>query len=171
MNREEKVQLVNDIRQNLTNSKFVSIVHYDGICDKDLYNIRTELKSKDCNIKIAKNNLVKIAIKDTDLNILDSHLTGPTALLYSNDPVALAKVITDKLKEVKNLKLITGYMDSTLIEESKIKDLSKLGSIEEVRSGFIGKLKAVPTSIVFNMVFHQSNLISLLDNYSKNKKD
>ena len=62
-------------------------------------------------------------------------------------------------------------MDSTLIEECKIKDLSKLGSIEEVRSGFIGKLKAVPTSIVFNMVFHQSNLISLLDNYSKNKKD
>lgn len=171
MNREEKVQLVSDIKENLTNSKLVSIVHYHGICDKDLYEIRSELKANECNIKIAKNNLVKIAIKDTELDILEPHLNGPTALLYSKDPVALAKVITNKIKEVKNLKLVTGYMDKALIEESKVKELSKLGSLEEVRAGFIGKLKAVPTSVVTSMVFHQSTFISLLGNYAKEKKD
>lgn len=169
MNREQKAQLVEELKEDLVSSKFVSLVHYSGISDKDLYMMRVDLKSKNCNMKIAKNNLVKIAIKGTDLEILEPHLTGPNALLYSDDPVSLAKVIVEKQKKIENLKLITGYLEKTLLEESKVKELAKLGSLEEVRSMFIGTLKGVQTRFVRDINYHQIGLVSLIKNYSSQK--
>jgi large subunit ribosomal protein L10 len=170
MNREEKSQLVEDLRTTLGDSKFLSIVHYSGMSDKQLYDMRVELKSKNCNMKVAKNKLVKIAVQGTDLEILQPHLVGPTALLYSQDPVALAKLVTEKAKKVESLKIITGYLDKNLVEESKMQDLAKLGSLEEVRANFVGKLKAVQTGFVRNINFHQTSLVSLIKNYSSQKE-
>lgn len=171
MNRDQKAQLVEDLRESLTSSKFVSLVHYAGINDRDLYMMRVDLKSNSCNMKIAKNNLVKIAIKGTDLEILEPYLKGPNAILYSNDPVSLAKLIVDQKKKIENLKLVTGYFEKNLIEESKVKQLAELGSLEEVRSMFIGTLKGVQTSFVRNISFHQTSLVSLIKNYSSQKNN
>ena len=45
MNREQKTQLVENLKHNLGASKFVAIVHYAGINDKSLYDI-TEINAK-----------------------------------------------------------------------------------------------------------------------------
>jgi large subunit ribosomal protein L10 len=116
--------------------------------DKQLYDMRVALKAKNCDMKIAKNTLVKVAVKGTDLEVLTPHLTGPTAILYSQDLIALSKVISDFAKEIGVLKIKTGYLNKALITESAINDLAKLGSLEEVRASFIGKLKGVQSNFV-----------------------
>ena len=95
MNKEQKTSLISSLKDRLSSSAFVALVHYRGMSDKQLYDLRVSLKSKSCGMKIAKNTLIKIAIKGTDLEVLSSHLVGPTAVLYSQDPVALAKVMCD----------------------------------------------------------------------------
>lgn len=148
MNRNQKSELVSQLKAKLTSAVFVAIVHYRGMTDKQLYDMRVALKAKDCDMKIAKNTLVRVAIKGTDLEILTPHLTGPTAILYSQDLIALSKVVSDFAKEVEVLKIKTGYLDKALITESAINDLAKLGSLEEVRASFIGKLKGVQSNFV-----------------------
>ena len=91
---------------------------------------------------------MKVAVKGTDLEVLTPHLTGPTAILYSQDLIALSKVISDFAKEIGVLKIKTGYLNKALITESAINDLAKLGSLEEVRASFIGKLKGVQSNFV-----------------------
>ncbi len=167
MNREQKTQLVENLKHNLGASKFVAIVHYAGINDKSLYDIRVNLKSKSCSMKIVKNNLTKIAIKDTDLEVITPHLNGPVALLYSQDPVTLSKIVLESAKKNKNLKIVTGYLDKSLINEDKIKDLAKLGSLEEVRSSFIGALNAVPSGFIRNLNYNKTTIVSLIKNYIK----
>jgi large subunit ribosomal protein L10 len=81
MNKNQKSNLVSSLKENLTNSAFVSVVHYRGMSDKQLYDMRVAVKAKGCSMKIAKNTLVKVAIKGTDLEILTPHLNGPTAVL------------------------------------------------------------------------------------------
>jgi large subunit ribosomal protein L10 len=160
MNKNQKSALVSSLKDKLTNSLFVAVVHYRGMSDKQLYDMRIALKSKSCDMKIAKNTLIKVAIKDTDLEILTPHLSGPTAILYSQDLISLSKVIYDFSKEIEVLKIKVGYMNKSLVTESAINDLAKLGSLEEVRSSFIGKLKGIQSNFVRILNAPESGLAS-----------
>jgi len=148
MNRNQKSNLVSSLKSTLIGSAFVAVIHYRGMTDKQLYDLRVSLKSKGCNIKISKNTLVKVAIKGTELEALTEYLVGPVAVLYSQDPVALAKVISDTAKKVEVVKILTGFFNKTLMSESAIKEMAKLGSLDEVRSSFIGLLKATQSKFV-----------------------
>jgi large subunit ribosomal protein L10 len=164
MDKNQKAQLVSSLKDNLVSSSFISIVHYRGMTDKELYDLRVALKSKKCNMKIAKNTLVKVAIKGTDLEILAPHLKGPTAILYSQDPVALAKAASDMAKQVENLKIKIGYFNKALVTENAIKDMAKLGSLEEVRAKFLGMLKATQSKFVRVLNAPEQGLATLKTN-------
>lgn len=148
MDKNQKSTLVSTLKDKLTGSAFVAVIHYRGMTDKQLYDLRVALKAKQCNMKIAKNTLVKVAIKGTDLEALTPHLTGPTAVLYSQDPVALSKALADMAKQVEVLKIKIGFFNKSLITESAIKDMAKLGSLDEVRASFIGVLKGAQSNFV-----------------------
>jgi len=169
MNRDQKSTLVSSLKENLVKSTLIAIIHYRGMSDKQLYDMRVALKSKGCTMKIAKNTLVKVAIKGTDLEILTPHLSGPTAILYSQDPVALAKTLSDFAKKVEILKVKIGYLNKSLIAESAINNLATLGSLEEVRASFLGKLKGVQSNFVRIINAPQSGMVSLLNNYASSK--
>jgi len=171
MNRAQKSQLVENLKEDLGNSKFIALAHYSGISDKNLYEIRVNLKSKNCSMKIAKNKLTKIAIKDTHMKEIESHLAGPVVLLYSQDPVELAKIIVESSKNNENFKVVTGFLDNTLIGGDKIESLAKLGSLDEVRASFIGTINAVQSSFVRNLSYNKTSFVSLIKNYSSKKSE
>ncbi len=148
MNRNQKSDLVSTLKDKLINSAFVAVIHYRGMSDKQLYDMRTALKAKDCNMKIAKNTLIKVAIKGTDLETLSPHLTGPTAVLYSQDVVALSKILSDVSKQADILKIKVGYFNKALINEDAIKEMAKLGSLNDVRASFIGLLTSAQSNFV-----------------------
>jgi large subunit ribosomal protein L10 len=148
MNRNQKVELISLLKDKLIASSFVAVIYYRGMSDKQLYDMRVALKAKGCGMKIAKNTLVKVAIQGTELEVLTPHLSGPTAILYSQDMIALSKVISDFAKEVEVLQIKIGYLNKELISENKIRDLAKLGSLEEVRASFLGKLKGIQSNFV-----------------------
>ncbi|MBM5782039.1 MAG: 50S ribosomal protein L10 [Pelagibacterales bacterium] len=160
MNRDQKAELISSLKESLTASPFVAIIHYRGMTDKQLYDMRVALKAKKCSMKIAKNTLVKVAIKGTGLESISSHLSGPTAVLYSQDVIALSKVISDFSKEVEVLKIKIGYLNNELISETKIRDLAKLGSLEEVRASFLGKLKGAQSNFVRILKAPESGMAS-----------
>ena len=148
MNRNQKSNLVLSLKNSLVGSAFIAVIHYRGMTDKQLYDLRVALKSKGCNIKISKNTLVKVAIKGTELEPLTQHIVGPTAILYSQDPVALAKVISDTAKQVEVIKIITGFFNNSLMSEVAIKEMAKLGSLDDVRASFLGILKGAQSKFV-----------------------
>lgn len=148
MNRNQKSDLVQSLKNTLTSNSFVAVIHYRGMTDKQLYDFRVALKSKGCNIKISKNTLVKVALKGTALESLNNHLSGPSAILYSQDPVALSKIISDTAKKVEVVKIVVGFFNNSLVTETNIKEMAKLGSLDEVRSSFIGLLKGAQSKFV-----------------------
>lgn len=164
MNKNQKSNLVSSLKDKLTNSVFVAVVHYRGMSDKQLYDMRVALKAKNCDMKIAKNTLIKVALKGTDLEALTPHLKGPTAILYSQDLIALSKVVSDFAKEIEVLKIKVGFFNKGIITESAINDLAKLGSLEEVRASFIGKLKGVQSNFVRILNAPESGLASQFKN-------
>jgi len=148
MNRNQKSNLVSSLKSNLMGSAFVAVIHYRGMTDKQLYDLRVALKAKGCNMKISKNTLIKVAIKGTQLEPLNSFLVGPSAILYSQDPVILAKIISETTKQVQVVKIIAGFFNNSLMSESTIKEMAKLGSLDEVRASFIGIIKGAQSKFV-----------------------
>jgi large subunit ribosomal protein L10 len=161
MNKNQKSDLVSIIREKLINSAFVSIIHYRGMSDKQLYDMRVALKAKDCSMKIAKNTLIRVAIKGTDLESLAPHLKGPTAILYSQDVVALSKTISDFSKQVEAIKIKVGFFNKSLVSESSIMEMAKLGSLNDVRASFIGMLKGSQSNFVRILLAPQEGLATL----------
>jgi large subunit ribosomal protein L10 len=171
MDRNQKTELVTQLKEKLVQSAFVAVIHYRGMSDKQLYDMRSALKAKGCNMKIAKNTLIKVALEGTELEVIKPHLTGPTAILYSQDPVALAKTLTDFAKKIEILKIKIGYLNKSLIAENAIKNLATLGSLEEVRASFLGKLNGVQSNFVRIINAPQSGMASLLKNYASTKQE
>lgn len=161
MDRSQKTDLVTSLKESLTTNAFVAVIYYRGMTDKELYDMRVQLKSKECSMKIAKNTLVKIAIKDTDLEKLTPHLTGPTAILYSQDVVALSKVINDFSKQIKALEIVAGHFNNELVDETAIQNMARLGSLDDVRASFVGVLKGAQSNFVRILTAPEQGLAEL----------
>ncbi len=164
--RTQKAESVAAIKNILADSTMFLVVHYRGMTDNEIYQMRTILKSNGCNIKVAKNTLVKIAMKDSGANDMINYMSGPTAIVYSKDPVAVSKVISDISKTVESLKVVAGYFGGKVLNQTSIADLAKLGSISQVRSQFLTTLNKPTTSIV--STFQMVRMLPLL--LIKNKK-
>ncbi len=158
--KSQKSGMISSLKDNLASATFVIVIHYRGMSGKQLYDMRVNLKSKDCGMKISKNTLATLAIKGTEFEAVTSYLKGPTAILYSQDPVALSKVVADFAKETEFLKVQVGFLDNAVIKESDILNLAKLGSLTEVRASFLGKLNAIQSNFVRVLNAPQEGLAS-----------
>jgi ribosomal protein L10 len=60
--------------------------------------------------KVTKNRLVKLALAGTPNESVSEFFSGPTAIAFSEDPVAAPKVAAKFAKENDNLKIVGGIM-------------------------------------------------------------
>ena len=68
----------------------------------------------------------KLALKDTTYEGLEEYLSGPTALAYSEDPVAAAKAAVEFAKTNDKLEIVGGSMGGQLLDEAGIKALASM---------------------------------------------
>ena len=142
MKKEQKVSSIDLAKSIFADNSVVILLNYEKLNAKGMSSLRKALKSKSANLKILKNTLVKRAIVDTDMKSLVDDFKGQIAISYSNDPVSLSNALMKFASENEAVSVKIGFMDGKVMELNTIKDLSALGSIEEVRAKFIGLLKA-----------------------------
>jgi len=90
---------------------------------------------------------VKIAIDGTP-QAAGSHLfTGPTAIAYSEDPVAATKIAVAYAKEKEKFVLLGGLLGGTVLDQKGVQALATLPSLDELRGKIIGLVQAPATKI------------------------
>jgi large subunit ribosomal protein L10 len=142
VNKEKKINLISLIKEIFVNNSAIILIEYKGLNAKNMYCLRKSLKSKNASIKVFKNTLTKKAIDDNSGKNLISDFKNQVAISYSNDPVSLSSVLTKFMKDNENVSIKAGLLDGNVVTLDTIKSMSSLGSMEEVRSKFIGLLKA-----------------------------
>ena len=106
------------------------------------------MRDANCSFKVTKNKIVKLALKNTNFEHLDSLFTGPTAIGSSEDAIAPAKVLFNFTKKTEKIRIIGGAVEKKSLTVDEITNLASLPSLDEVRSMFIGLLMAGPTKFV-----------------------
>lgn len=149
MNRDQKVTIIADLNESFSKAKLAVVADYCGLKVSELQKIRIELRECDSEIRIAKNTLLKRAVKDTGSEVLSDDFTGTTAVVMAyNDPVAPAKVLAKFADDFDKFKIRTAVLEGEKIDEGQLVALSKLPSKEILLSKLLSTWTAVPTGLV-----------------------
>jgi large subunit ribosomal protein L10 len=147
VDRAAKQESITELSGVFKASNVVVVAHYSGLTVAQMQTLRKQMKVAGAQVKVAKNRLAKIALKDTDAAIISPLLKGPTVLAYSGDPVAAPKVAVDFAKTNEKFVILGGSMGKTALDLNGIKALASLPSLDELRAKIVGLLVAPATKI------------------------
>ncbi len=148
MNRTDKQAMVGSLREAFEASPMVVISHYSGLSVAEMEKLRGTLREAGARFQVTKNTLVRLAIAGTDYEGLGALFTGPTGVTFSTDPVAAAKAATAFAKENEKFKIVGGGLGTQVLDAQSVEALSKVPSIEELRSKLLGILNAPASQFV-----------------------
>ena len=142
MKRSDKNDFVQNLKEELKNSSSVVVAHYAGLSVAETDSLRNEMRSNGAKFKVTKNRLTKIALTGTPYESIEDLFTGPTAIAYSSDPVAPARVSVEFEKKFENFKILGGSYEGEKIDNEKINFLATLPSLDQIRAKLLGLLNA-----------------------------
>lgn len=147
MDRSQKTEAVAQLNDIFKESGVVIVTRNLGLSVAQSTDLRAKMREAGASYKVAKNRLATLALKDTLYEGLSDLLTGPTALGFSEDPVAAAKAAVDFAKTNDRLEIVGGSMGGEMLDEAGVRALAALPSLDELRSKIIGLVNAPATKI------------------------
>ena len=121
--KENEVQVVID---KINNSGSTLFVDYLGLTVAEVTELRGKLHAENCEMKVAKNNILKRAIDKIGAKEVEEHLVGPSAFVTAPDEVTAAKIVYDFVKDHEKLTVKAGVIGSTYYDEKQLAALAKL---------------------------------------------
>jgi len=147
VDRAEKQQLIATLHETLKTAELVVVTQQSGLTVAEVTNLRRQMRQAGAGYRVAKNRLARRALEGTKFEGLSPMLKGPTALAYSADPIAAAKVAVTYANSNDKLTIVGGVMGGQVLDSSGVKALATLPSIDELRGKSVGLLVAPATKI------------------------
>ena len=145
--RASKEELVTQYNGIFKDAGVVVVTHYSGLSVPEIDDLRNQMAEVGGTVKVTKNRLVKLALAGTSAEPISDLFAGPTAIAYSQDPVAAPKVAAKFAKENDNFVIIGGIMEQTVLDANGVKNLASLPSLDELRGKLVGLLSAPATKV------------------------
>ncbi len=133
----------NQIKDGLKNSVAMFILKYSGVSGPDLNSLRLNLKNVKARFFVVKNSIARRALKSVEMDSLLKAIEGPSGLVFVKDePVSVSKVLCDFSKAHEQLKIEGGFLKNKILEGKDIETLSKLPSLEVLRTQVVVALNS-----------------------------
>lgn len=164
MKRQEKVDAVAELKDTLGQVASLVVTDFRGLTVDNVNKLRKEIRAAECEYRVIKNTLVKIAIAGTDMEELSPLFKGPSAIAYSfNDPVAPAKVIDTFASKQKKFAVKGGFLDGQTLDEAGVAGLAKMKGKDELRGDLLALFQAPAQTMVRLLAAGPTNFLYLLN--------
>lgn len=147
MDRAEKESTVASLHQTFEDVSIVVVTHYSGLTVVEMGELRDQMREAGAVFKVTKNRLTRRALEGTKYQSLEEMFTGPTAIAYSEDPVAAAKAAVNFSKTNNKLIVLGGALGDEQLDVNAVKSLASLPSLEELRAKIVGMISTPATRI------------------------
>ena len=147
MDRSQKSELVSSLRGTFESTSIVVVTHYIGLTVADMGELRAQMRDAGASFKVTKNRLTRLALEGTPYEQIGDMFTGPTAIAYSDDPVAPAKVAVNFAKKNDKLVVLGGAMGDVRLDTAGVQQLATLPSLDELRAKIVGMINTPATRI------------------------
>jgi large subunit ribosomal protein L10 len=147
VDRAQKQKLVDSLHGTLMQTELVVVTQQVGMTVAEVTALRRQMREAGAGFKVTKNRLARRALEGTKFAQLAPLFKGPTAVAYSTDPVAAAKVAVNYANANEKLSIVGGAMGSLLLDSKGIKALATLPSLNELRAKLVGILQTPATCV------------------------
>ena len=147
MDRSQKEALVTSLQSQLSDIACVVVTKQTGMTVAEVTDLRRRMRAAGASFKVTKNRLARIALTGTKFEGLSPMFTGPTAIAYSRDPVAAAKVAVEFANKNEKLTIIGGGLGEQKLDAAGVKALATMPSLDQLRAKILGMLQTPATRI------------------------
>ena len=171
ISKDKKTTLVADLTALLSDAKSTVYARYQGLTVAELQELRATAREAGVKIKVVKNRLVRVAMKEIAI-YKDTDTTGLTGqLLYAisdSDEVMPAKILANFAKTHEALCLAGGFSDlGVALSESDVKSLSTMPTKNEMIAQVVATLLSPMNDVISATSGSLSGIISGLENHAK----
>lgn len=149
LNLKQKKEVVAELTDVATSAMSLVAAKYDGLTVAHLTDLRVKARKSGVYLRVAKNTLVRRAVKGTDYECVTDALTGPLLYAFSKeDPGAAGRLIKDFAKT--NDKLVTKVVSvgGKLYGAAELDRLASLPTRDQALSILLGLLTQPATQLV-----------------------
>jgi large subunit ribosomal protein L10 len=161
---QAKRESVEVLKQRLGTAKTAVLTEYRGLTVRQLSDLRKQLKATAAEYKVVKNRLARLAVVDSPLQRVATHLAGPTGLvLTAHDPVGVAKALQSFVRFNPALIIKLGLVDGVVLDAQALKALADLPSKEVLRAQLVGAVQGPLSQLVSLLTAPQRELVQVLE--------
>ena len=147
MERAEKREVITSLQSSFAAAGSIVVAKNAGLTVADLETLRRQMKQAGGSVKVAKNRLAKLALKETDNADISALFQGPTVVAYAKDPMVAPKVAAAFAEKNQKFVLLGGVMGKTGLDVNNVKALATMPSLDQLRATLAGMLKQPGTRI------------------------
>ena len=149
MNRSGKAAIIEAVKARADKASFAVITDFKGMTVEELTNLRVSLRNAGGEYLVVKNTLARIALTDGTHNAIKDKFHDNCGVAFGfDDPVAVAKALSDFAKQSKLFELRCASLDGKALDAAQIDALAKLPGREQLLGQLLGTMNAVPTNFV-----------------------
>lgn len=147
MDRAGKEKLVASLNKTLKDAALVVVTQQAGLSVAEITDLRRQMRAAGAGFKVSKNRLTRRALDGTPFQQLSPMFKGPTAIAFSRDPVAAAKVAVEFANRNEKLTIVGGSLGERMLDVAGVKALATLPSLPEMRARLLGTIAAPATRL------------------------
>ena len=169
LNIGEKKDVVKEVSEIASTAQSAVVAEYRGLTVHELAEFRSNARNLGVYVKVIKNSLAKIAIKDTNFECMDPSLKGPLIFAFSKENLgSAAKLVNDFKKDNKLLKPIVVAVNGELVDVAKLSQIAALPSKDQAISMLMAVMQLPIEKFVRTLSAPNVKLVQILSAY-KNK--
>tara|TARA_Y100001936_G_scaffold20381_1_gene17488 strand:+ start:619 stop:1146 length:528 start_codon:yes stop_codon:yes gene_type:complete len=166
LNISEKKDVVKEVSEIASSAQSAVAAEYRGLSVQELSELRNNARNLGVYVKVIKNSLAKIAIKDTNFECMDSSLKGPLIFAFSKEDLgSAAKLVNDFKKENNLLKPIVVAVNGELVDVEKLSQIAALPTKDQAISMLMSVMKQPVEKFVRTLAAPNTKLVQTLSAY------
>ena len=173
LNLAEKQAVVTEVAKVAASAHSAIAAEYRGLSVTQITNLRVKARETGVYLRVVKNTLARRAVQGTEFECLQSSLTGPLILAFSQqEPGAAARIFKEFLKEKANDKLIVKALavGGQAFPASELERLANLPTRDEAISLLMATLRAPLDKLARTFNEIPSKLVRTLDAIRQQKE-
>jgi large subunit ribosomal protein L10 len=160
----KKQKIVSNLVQQFKTMKGFIVTEYKGLNVHDITSLREQLISVNSRYIVVKNSLIKIALKQLNINLDSNIIIGPVAIIINNnnDIIPVTKLVMKFIRMHKAFNIKTAFLDGTYMNKDDIKQISCIPSKEILINNVLSNLKMPIMKLVYVLISNVNSFIMLI---------
>ena len=166
LERSEKTELIEGLNKVFSSVNLVVVTRPTGLTVAETTELRRQMRAVGAGYRVTKNTLAKRALAGTAFEGLADMFVGPTAIAYSQDPVAAAKAAVEFAEKNQKLVIVGAAFERQVLDAARVAALAKLPSLDQLRGTLVGLIQAPATRIARVIQAPAGQLARVLNAYA-----